>query len=176
MVHMLEGGELWLRPGKPVMNHSSGKHLHTSASLMKNTKKKTCPAWKLPNNKSQAGIKYCIEPQCTDPAEFGLTPLPLTAGLSVFCVSSIMLLSRWLQIQLSLRQVLPPEMIWNYERMITQRQKKTSPGFNIAIYTPLFRFKWSLDGWGKIRFEGVAIKLIIIKENKNKTKVNNMKL
>lgn len=99
----VKGGEHWLHPGKPVMNHSSGKHLHTWSSLIKKKKKtpkKDCPAWKLHNNKSQASRKYYIQqPRCPNLLEFDLALLllldcqscvflPSCCWFSVFVIAS----------------------------------------------------------------------------------------
>lgn len=81
VVHMFEGGKtsFGLRSGKPVMDHSSGKHLHTSPSLIKKTHQKPHLAWKLHDNRSQARTECCRWPWYVSSSGF-------TPGPSVRCV------------------------------------------------------------------------------------------
>lgn len=75
---------------------------------------KTCPAWKLHNNKSQARRKYCTRPWCTNPIEFGFALFSL-----LDCQSCAFLPSCWYdfdllyQIQLSLSSP-PPTHLQKY--------------------------------------------------------------
>ncbi len=111
---------------------------------------KTCPAWKLHNNKSQPRRKYCIQPRCTNPTEFGWVLLSL-----LDCQSCVFLPSCCYHFDLAPNSNLfvINSYLWKLfqiMRELSNRDKNTSLRFNIAIYASLFRFKWSLDGWGKI--------------------------
>lgn len=98
--HML-GRLALVHPDQPVMNHSSGKHLHTSASLIKNTKKPVLhESFTIINHKQGENIAYGHG-----------TQIQLSLALhSSHCltVSLVFLPSRWYhcdllyQIQLSL--------------------------------------------------------------------------
>ena len=157
MVHTLARRAFWLHLGKPAMNHSLGKHLHTSASLMKNTKKPVLhESFTIINHRRGGNIAYSH----SAPMEFSWT---LPSSLDCEFVSSTLPLSLRIRIQISSSSSPPASendlKLWeNFQA----EGKNTSPGFNIVIYASLPRFKWSLDGWGEIfrphRLSGVCSK------------------
>lgn len=149
MVHTL--GRQALVASRQTSDESFLREALTHFSQFNEKHQKTCPAWKLHNNKSQPRRKYCIQPQCTNPIEFGWALLSLLDCQScVFLPSCCYHFDLQLQIQISSSSTPTSEndfKLWeNY-----QTEAKALPWGLISQFMLLCSAsKWSLDGWAKI--------------------------